>query len=107
MASYHKLVRDKIPDIIKNNGEKPIIRILNEKEYKEELEKRLQEELNEVLLAQGQDRLEELADLLEVLINLAKIEDSSFAEIKKIALEKRKKRGSFKKKIYLEDVKTK
>lgn len=36
---YEKLVRDKIPDIIKSNGEEPIIKILNDEEYKIELEK--------------------------------------------------------------------
>ena len=36
---YNKLVRDKIPEIIKNNGEEPIIEILSDERYKEELEK--------------------------------------------------------------------
>lgn len=30
---YNKLVRDNIPDIIKENGEEPIYRVLNEDEY--------------------------------------------------------------------------
>ena len=37
--SYKKLVRDNIPDIISNNGEKPIFRILSDNEYKLEFEK--------------------------------------------------------------------
>ena len=37
--TYNKLVRDNIPNIIKNNGEDPITRILTNKEYKQELEK--------------------------------------------------------------------
>jgi len=41
--SYKKLVRDNIPDIIKNNGEIPITRILSNEEYKCELEKKLLE----------------------------------------------------------------
>ena len=46
---YNKLVRDNIPQIIENNGSKPIIRILNEEEYKIELEKKLYEEYQEVV----------------------------------------------------------
>ena len=44
---YNKLVRDNIPSIIKGNGATPITRILNEEEYKKELEKKLYEEYNE------------------------------------------------------------
>ena len=36
---YNKLVRDNIPNIIRNNGGTPFVRILSDKEYKEELEK--------------------------------------------------------------------
>ena len=36
---YNKLVRDNIPEIIKNNGENPVISILEDNSYKEELEK--------------------------------------------------------------------
>ena len=46
--SYKKLVRDKIPEIIESNGEKPITRILNDVEYNEELIKKLNEEYHEV-----------------------------------------------------------
>ena len=36
---YTKLVRDKIPNIIKEKGETPIVRVLDEIEYKDKLEK--------------------------------------------------------------------
>lgn len=38
---YNKLVRDNIPNIIRNNGNEPVTRILNDEEYKIELEKKL------------------------------------------------------------------
>ena len=101
---YNKLVRDKIPEIIKNNGEIPIIKTLDESEYKEELEKKLYEEYQEVLDASNEERLEELADMLEIIRALAKIENKNLNDIIAIADKKNKKRGSFEEKIYLEKV---
>jgi len=43
---YNKLVRDNIPSIIENDGCKCVTKVLNEKEYKVELYKKLQEETN-------------------------------------------------------------
>ena len=101
---YNKLVRDKIPNIIKAKGETPVVRILDEVEYKNELEKKLYEEYTEVLNASGADRIEELADMLEVMISLAKLENKSLEDILKIRQEKKNKRGGFEEKIYLEKV---
>lgn len=102
--SYKKLVRDKIPDIIIKNGEKPITRILSDEEYKIELEKKLKEELEEVLNSSSKERLEELADLLEVMISLAKIDNYTLEDIINKREEKREKRGGFTRKLYLEGV---
>ena len=101
---YNKLVRDKIPNIIKAKGETSVVRILDEVEYKNELEKKLYEEYTEVLNASGADRIEELADMLEVMISLAKLENKSLEDILKIRQEKKNKRGDFEEKIYLEKV---
>lgn len=103
--SYNKLVRDNIPNIIKSNGQEPIIRVLSNEEYKSELEKKLMEECNEVLLSEGNDRIEELADTLEVIIALAKVEGKTLDDVMNVCKTKRLKRGSFDKKIFLEDVK--
>ena len=103
--SYNKLVRDKIPEIIKQNGEEPIIRILDDSEYKIELERKLKEEYEEVLNSSGIDRLEELADMLEVIRALALLENSTLSNIISIADEKVLKRGAFNNKIFLEKVK--
>ena len=113
---YNKLVRDNIPEIIKSNGEEPIIKILDDKSYKEELEKKLYEEYLEVLESSGKDRIEELADMLEIIKALAKLENSNLEEVIlndglqkieefiEVSNEKVKKRGAFDKKIYLEKV---
>ena len=101
---YNKLVRDNIPSIIKGNGATPITRILNEEEYKKELEKKLYEEYNEVLEASGEDRVEELADMIEVNKYLAKLEGKELGDVIKTADEKSTKRGAFNDKIFLEKV---
>ena len=96
---YHKLVRDKIPEIIKSNKGIPYTRILDSEEFKRELEKKL-----EVLSSRGEERVEELADLLEVIIYLGKLENVTLEDIIKIGQEKSTKRGAFDKKIFLEKV---
>lgn len=101
---YPKLVRDNIPDIISKKGEIPIIRILNDTEYQEALEKKLSEELEEVLESSGQERLLELADMLEVISSLATLEGSNLDEVIALASKKAKERGAFKDKIFLEKV---
>ena len=101
---YQKFVRDNIHDIISKKGETPIIRILNDTEYQEALEKKLSEELEEVLESSGQERLLELADMLEVISALATLEDSNLDEVVALASKKAKERGAFKDKIFLEKV---
>lgn len=99
MKTYNKLVRDKIPEIIENNGEVPKTRILSDEEYLIELNKKLQEEMQEYLASYD---IEELVDLEEVLLAILDAKNISHEEFKKIRLEKVNKRGAFKNKIFLE-----
>ena len=101
---YNKLVRDNIPDIIISNGETPVTRTLNDAEYKKALEEKLHEEYEEVISSEGTERLEELADMIEVIRALAKDEGKTLEEIVALADQKRDKRGGFDKKIFLEKV---
>ena len=78
---YNKLVRDNIPEIIKLNGEVSITRKLSEQEYKKALENKLEEECKEVIGASGQERVEELADVLEILKALEKLEGAKLEDI--------------------------
>ena len=105
MPIHNKLVRDKIPQIIKDSGKTPITKILNEKEYITELRKKSQEELQEYLTAEtDQEALEELADLLEIIHALAKVHGSTIEEVDKIRVEKAAKRGGFSDKVFLIEV---
>ncbi len=100
---YDKLVRDNIPIIIEDNGDTPVTRVLNETEYRRELLWKLQEESNEVVNATSREQLiEELADVLEILKALAKLENKSMADVIEVAQEKRLVKGGFEKRIYLE-----
>ena len=78
---------------------------MSEQEYKEELEKKLLEEYKEVLTSTGKDRIEELADMLEVMISLAGLENKTLEDVEKVRVLKKEKRGGFSKRIYLQDVK--
>lgn len=99
--NYNKLVRDNIPDIIRSNGETPVTKILDNTEYKKELEAKLNEEYLEVLESSGKSRIEELGDMLEVIKALAELENSSLDEVIEVRKEKCLKRGGFNKRIYL------
>lgn len=59
-----KLVRDKIPQIIREAGKVPITRLLDNEEYLKELDIKLNEEVQEY---QEDKSIEEMADILEVL----------------------------------------
>lgn len=74
MKQFNKLVRDKIPQIIKDNGEFPIYKTLSDLEYKKELDLKLQEEVSEYL---KDDNVEELADIAEVLEAILKSKNKS------------------------------
>lgn len=99
MKIYNKLVRDKIPEIIKAEGKQVNIRILNDEEYKEELNKKLQEEVNEYL---EDNNVEELADIVEVIYGILNSKNVSIEQFEKVRKAKAEKRGAFQNKIFLE-----
>lgn len=102
---YNKLVRDNIPKIIKDDGREPIVKVLDDKTFKKELEIKLLEEYKEVLSADtSEDRIEELADMLEIIRSLSILENKTLEDIIEVANLKRNKRGGFEKKIFLERV---
>ncbi|WP_270340714.1 nucleoside triphosphate pyrophosphohydrolase [Bacillus mobilis] len=105
MPTYNKLIRDKIPQIIKANGKTPTTRILPEEEYIKEICKKTEEELTEYLEADTKEhKLEELSDLLELINALAEHEGTTLEEIDKIRRKKAKERGGFQNRIYLTEV---
>ena len=108
-TTYNKLIRDKIPQIIEENKQTPIIKKLNEKEFTKELFKKLKEEMWEVVKAKDDKKelMKELSDVYEVIdaiIDLYKLDKDS---ILKLQEDKRQERGGFKERIFLMSVKEK
>ncbi len=98
---YHKLIRDKIPQIIAAQGKTSVTEVLSQEEYVQMLEEKLSEELSEYLESKEP---EELADLLEVMEAVASARGYSWEEILRIQTEKREARGGFQKRLLLKEV---
>ncbi len=99
MKKYNKLVRDKIPEIISEKGQKAFWHIANDLEYGRKLKEKLVEEVGEFCQNFEED---ELADVFEVIDAISKREKISLLNVRKIQEKKFKERGSFKKHIILE-----
>ena len=99
---YHKkLIRDKIPGIIKKSGEDYETRVLGKAEFEKELKKKLTEESKELAKAPKVKLLNELADVLELTKSIASYYKIPFSKLEKFQEDKRKKRGGFRKKLFL------
>lgn len=95
---YNKLVRDRIPEIIRKKGGNCTTRVLSDAEYTDMLDKKLGEELAEYLASHDP---EELADLLEVIYACAATQGLCPADLERLRAEKAAKRGGFEDKILL------
>lgn len=99
--TYNKLVRDKIPEIIRSDGKKCTTEILSDDEFLKMVDAKLDEELAEY----HKDKdIEELADLLEVVYAAAMARGYSVEELEKVRADKALKRGAFADKIFLKEV---
>jgi len=92
------LVRDKIPDVITRRGDKPVTRILDADAYRRELRKKLQEEVAEFVES---GKIEELADILEVVYALAVAEGVSQVQLEALRRQKRIERGGFDQRLFV------
>lgn len=97
-----KLVRDRIPEIMTSAGLSPSTRTLDSAAYLESLFEKLIEEAEELRDAATSQRLEEAADVLEVFTTLLTNMGYSFSDVAAVATAKRKERGGFKNRIWLE-----
>ena len=96
MESYNKLVRDRIPELLDSKGVAYEKRIASPEEYKQELIKKLQEEVVEFIEAGSP---EELADVLEVIEALRKL--PGYQKVSELQQKKKEERGGFDERIIL------
>jgi predicted house-cleaning noncanonical NTP pyrophosphatase (MazG superfamily) len=99
---YHKkLIRDKIPEKIEESGGAFKTKVLRKLDFEKALKRKLVEESEEVRKASKSELINELSDVLELTKSIASYYKIPFSRIQKFQEEKRKKRGSFKKKLFL------
>jgi predicted house-cleaning noncanonical NTP pyrophosphatase (MazG superfamily) len=103
MAKYffNKLVRDKIPQVIKARGGSYEIEKVSTKVSLTLLKKKLIEESKEVLVAERDEILNELCDVLQILVSISELEKIKFLDIQKKMKEKEKTHGAYKKGVFL------
>ena len=103
---HDKLVRDNIPKIIIADGKGVSIKKSIDPEAS--LKAKLREEFDEFLEAESNEcKIEELADILEVLQSLAKVSEFSVYEVEERCKSKRVEKGGFDDFIILNHVETK
>lgn len=98
---YYKLVRDRIPDIIRESGNECETAVLSDEEYRQALRQKLIEEAAEVAAADGENFIGELADLYEVIDALMASYGISGDRILNAQAKRRETRGGFAQKIML------
>ena len=100
---YDKLVRDRIPEIIRLRGGRPIFRTADEAEYWLKLKEKLREEVEEFASAGSEaEAKEELADVLEVVRAIAD-HLRCHGEVEALRIKKAEERGAFKERIILDE----
>lgn len=100
--NYPKLVRDRIPERIKEQGKQVQTRVLSEEEFAGYLLTKLIEEATELSEAEaGAHQLEELADVFEVLETLLSLKGITRADVAAVQTQKREERGGFTERILM------
>lgn len=102
----HKLVRDRIPEIINNAGKTCKIEYLDREQYQQALREKLIEEAQEAAQANADDLLSELADLSNVIEALLKTYQISPDALKQVQSQRQEDRGGFDQQIRLLTVST-
>ncbi|MBW4692629.1 MAG: nucleoside triphosphate pyrophosphohydrolase [Lyngbya sp. HA4199-MV5] len=99
--AFNKLVRDRIPEIIRAAGKQCAAEVLSEEDYQQALRQKLIEEAHEAATAIGDDLIKELTDLYEVIDGLMLVYHVDREAVVKIQEERRAERGGFNERLRL------
>ena len=100
-TEVNKLVRDQIPEIIRQGGNECEVKFLSDTEYLTALRNKLIEEAQEAASATKEDLVEELADLYEVIDSILVTLNIERVKVFTAQIKKRKERGGFEQRIQL------
>jgi predicted house-cleaning noncanonical NTP pyrophosphatase (MazG superfamily) len=96
-----KLIRDKLPEIMRMEGLRVFERKLGIDEFVHSLKAKLTEEAAEVAGSNSRDELlAELADVMEVILTLAAVHGYTGADLEEARAAKREERGGFDDRVY-------
>jgi len=98
---YHKLVRDRIPEIIRQSGEHREVVELDASDYQQALRQKLVEEAQEAEIASEGDLVIELADLCEVMEALMSASGIREETVRQVQAKRRTERGGFTRRLLL------
>ena len=103
---YRKLVRDKIPEIIREVGKQPFARKIQGDELRQAIAGKIIEEAYELFKALGRDNkdevLKESADMLEIVVAALKFHGFTMDDLLSARNERAKQRGAFCKGLFLD-----
>lgn len=99
---YNKLIRDKIPEIVKRDNQIPVIHQASPEEYQQKLLEKFQEETTEFYLSGYTD---ELIDVVEVSYAIAEFRGITKQKFDEMREQKKKERGGFENRIILDEIK--
>ncbi|PIR72774.1 MAG: phosphoribosyl-ATP pyrophosphohydrolase [Candidatus Nealsonbacteria bacterium CG10_big_fil_rev_8_21_14_0_10_36_23] len=102
IVKYNKLIRDRIPQIIKEADWVPTVRILRKSEFLGAVKKKVLEEAGELIKSKDKKGItNEIVDIQELIDVLVSEIGLTKSQIKKQQKLKNRKRGGFKKRLFL------
>jgi len=98
---HDKLVRDRIPEVVRENGETPVTHRVDGEAYRDRLAEKLREEAEEYAESRGVDELVDVLDVVDAILAARDVDDEELDELRET---KATERGGFTEGVVLERV---